>query len=361
MNWFVITSTKCNLRCRYCMNEPHPDLPIQPAWKTQDLVDFLSQDKSPTICFYGGEPLLEINKILEIMDQIDAEHYTLQTNGLLLNKLPTEYLTRFSTILVSIDGDEESTDVNRGKGTYSKVSTNIKDIRSRGFTGDLIARMVISETSNIYRDVIYLIENTELTFDHVHWQLDVEWDEGMETRWDDFPEWMLKYNEGISRLVDYWVKNLERGENKGMVPLLGTFRHILNNTATDLPCEAGLRSFAIRTDGKISFCPLPPEYEFSVVGDIEKNSPSELEDVIGVGKTCLECEVYNICGGRCLFAEKTKLWGEKGFDLVCGTVKHLIRELQSIKPRVENLIQKGIVKRVDFDYPKYNNTTEIIP
>ncbi|MHA1446872.1 MAG: radical SAM protein, partial [Candidatus Heimdallarchaeaceae archaeon] len=104
MNWFVITSTKCNLRCRYCMNEPHPDLPIQPAWKTQDLVDFLSKDKSPTICFYGGEPLLETNKILEIMDQIDAEHYSLQTNGLLLNKLPTEYLTRFSTILVSIDG-----------------------------------------------------------------------------------------------------------------------------------------------------------------------------------------------------------------------------------------------------------------
>ncbi|MCG3254437.1 MAG: TIGR04084 family radical SAM/SPASM domain-containing protein, partial [Candidatus Heimdallarchaeota archaeon] len=239
MNWFVITSTKCNLRCRYCMNEPHPDLPIQPAWKTQDLVDFLSQDKSPTICFYGGEPLLEINKILEIMNQIDAEHYTLQTNGLLLNKLPTEYLTRFSTILVSIDGDEETTDVNRGKGTYDKLSINIKDIRSRGFTGDLIARMTISETSEIYRDVVYLIENAELTFDHVHWQLDVEWDEGMETRWDDFPEWMLKYNEGISRLVDYWVTNLERGKNKGMVPLLGIFRHILNNTSTDLPCEAG--------------------------------------------------------------------------------------------------------------------------
>jgi len=144
MNWFIITSTQCNLRCRYCMNEPHPDLPLRPAWKAEELIKFLSTDPSPTICFYGGEPLLEMDKIKEIMDKIDATHYTLQTNGLLLSKLPTEFLTRFSTILVSIDGDRETTDLNRGKGTYDKLLTNILDIRSRGFAGDLIARMAIS-------------------------------------------------------------------------------------------------------------------------------------------------------------------------------------------------------------------------
>ncbi len=361
MNWFIITSTQCNLRCRYCMNEPHPDLPLKPVWKTEKLIEFLSSDPSPTICFYGGEPLLEMDRIMEIMDKIDATHYTLQTNGLLLNKLPTEYLIRFSTILVSIDGDRETTDINRGKGTYDKLQANILDIRSRGFAGDLIARMAISETSDIYKDVLYLIETEELTFDHVHWQLDVQWDEGIETRWKDFTRWMARYNQGILKLVGYWNVNLKNGEIKGLVPFLGIFRHILNDRSTDLPCEAGLRSFAIRTDGKITFCPLPPEYEHFIVGNIETNTSNELENAIGVGKTCLECEVYNLCGGRCLFAEKTKLWGDSGFDLVCETVKHLIKELKSIRTDVEKLIEKGIVQKSDLEYPEYNNTTEIIP
>jgi putative peptide-modifying radical SAM enzyme len=343
------------------MNEPHPDLPLRPAWNTEDLINFLSEDSSPTICFYGGEPLLETEKIFEIMDKIDAIHYTLQTNGLLLNKLPTKYLNRFSTILVSIDGDQKTTDINRGKGTYDKLLANIQDIRSRGFSGDLIARMAISETSTIYEDVVYLIESEELSFDHVHWQLDVQWDEGIETRWRNFPSWMKNYNEGITKLVDYWLGNLEKGKIRGLVPFLGIFRHIINDRSTDLPCEAGLRSFAIRTDGKITFCPLPPEYEFSIVGDIKTNTSNELENVIGVGKTCLECEVYNLCGGRCLFAEKTKLWGDSGFDLVCETVKHLINELKRIRENIEELIKNGIVKKADFEYPKYNNTTEIIP
>ncbi len=361
MNWFIITSTQCNLRCRYCMNEPHPDLPLRPAWDTQNLINFLSTDPSPTICFYGGEPLLEMDIIIEIMDNINATHYTLQTNGLLLNKLPTEYLTRFSTILVSIDGDKETTDINRGKGTFDRLLSNIKDIRSRGFNGDLIARMAISETSDIFKDVTYLIETEELSFNHVHWQLDVQWDEGIETRWEDFPDWMKSYNDGISELIFYWLENLEKGEIKGLVPFLGIFRHIINDRSTDLPCEAGLRSFAIRTDGEITFCPLPPEYDLSIVGNIETNTANELENAIGVGKTCLECEVYSLCGGRCLFAEKTKLWGDSGFDLVCETVKHLIGKLQSIRETVEELIDKGILNRDDFEYPEYNNTTEIIP
>ena len=96
MNWFVITSTSCNLFCRYCQNEPHPSLPVKPEWNIDKLVDFISEDDSPTICFYGGEPLLNIQTIKDIMDKIDADHFTLQTNGILLAELPTNYLQRFS-------------------------------------------------------------------------------------------------------------------------------------------------------------------------------------------------------------------------------------------------------------------------
>ena len=66
MNWFIITSNECNLNCEYCQNEPHPDLPITPNWKINEIQDFIGKDPNPDIAFYGGEPLINMNLIKEI-------------------------------------------------------------------------------------------------------------------------------------------------------------------------------------------------------------------------------------------------------------------------------------------------------
>lgn len=361
MNWFIIISNDCNLRCAYCLNEPHPDLPVTPNWSLEELKSFLKEDNYPDIAFYGGEPLLKIDFIEQIMDGITAEHFTIQTNGILLHNLKSEYLNRMSSILISIDGNKEVTETNRGIGVFDKIQQNITNIRERGFTGDLIARMAVSEVSNIYQDVLFLLNEEDLTFNHVHWQLDCQWDYDMSERWNDFTKWVEGYNEGITRLVSYWLEKMRLGEVKGIVPFLGIFRNILNDNKTDLPCEAGLRSFAIRTDGIVTFCPLPSEFVKTIVGDIRKNKSGELRNSAKIENSCLKCEVFDLCGGRCLFANLYKLWGEEGFNLVCTTVKHLISELKGIREEVEELIEKGIIKREQFDYPEYNNTTEIIP
>ncbi len=361
MNWFIITSNDCNLHCAYCLNEPHPNLPITPNWSLEELKTFLKDDKHPDIAFYGGEPLLKIDIIEQVMDEITADHFTLQTNGILLHKLKSDYLNRMASILISIDGDKEVTEINRGKGVYDKIQKNIINIRERGFSGDLIARMTVSEDSDIFKDVTYLLNDEKLTFDHVHWQLDCQWDLNMSERWNDFPKWVKSYNQGITELVEYWLNQMRTGKVKGIVPFLGVFRNILNDTKTDLPCEAGLRSFAVRTDGVVTFCPLPPEFEKTIVGDIRKNKSKELLNSAKIENTCLECDVFDLCGGRCLFAKLYKFWGEEGFNLVCTTVKHLISELKGIRKEVEELIEKGIIRKEQFDYPEYNNTTEIIP
>jgi putative peptide-modifying radical SAM enzyme len=361
MNWFIITNTDCNLKCIYCQNEPHPVLPIQPDWDINELKEFLSNDDEPIITFYGGEPLLNINLIEQVMEEIQAKHYTLQTNGLLLKRIPSKKLHQFSSILVSLDGNKRITDTNRGRGVYDKVAENIQDIRNRGYKGDLIARMSISMDSDIYNDVIHLMNSEELTFDHVHWQIDCQWDEGWGVRWKDFPSWVEEYNQKISKLVNYWLKEMNNGIVKGFVPFLGIFRHILDNTKTDLPCQAGLTSFAIRTDSEITFCPLPPELdEEAIVGNLRNSSPQSLMNSTKIKNPCPSCDVFNLCGGRCLFANLYKLWGEEGFEVVCKTIKHLVQELRRIEPNVRKLIEMGRIKAEEFEYPTYNNSTEII-
>ena len=130
---------------------------------------FLSKDKEAVLVFYGGEPLLEIDKIKRIMDQIQVK-YRMQTNGKLLDKLPAKYLNQIKKILISIDGDKERTDYNKGVGTYDKIMENIQLIRKHGYKGELIARMTLSEFPDLYEQVFNIIKTG--MFDSVHWQID---------------------------------------------------------------------------------------------------------------------------------------------------------------------------------------------
>ncbi len=183
MYFHIITSTSCNLKCRYCyvkscedfgnnLNEKFKfdfSIPSTIAYSVGDLKEFLKKsDNQHTLTFYGGEPLLQIDKITEIMNNIDAR-YMIQTNGLLLDKLPKEYVNRFKVMLVSLDGNKKITDFNRGNGTYENVTGNMKLIRKNGFNGELIARMVVDENSSLLEDVKHLFT---AGFDAVHWQID---------------------------------------------------------------------------------------------------------------------------------------------------------------------------------------------
>ena len=68
-----------------------------------------------------------------------------------------------------------------------------------------------------------------------------------------------------------------------------------------------------------------------------------------------------MCGGRCLFANKERLWGEDGFNTICETVKYTIDLMKDRLPRIKAAIDAGVVELDDFAYPEVNNTTEIIP
>ncbi|MHA1366048.1 MAG: TIGR04084 family radical SAM/SPASM domain-containing protein [Candidatus Heimdallarchaeota archaeon] len=355
----------CNLHCLYCGEDAAFEKPpIDMAFSVEELSSFLGQDVSEkTIQFYGGEPLLRIPEMQEIMDSIKGvKHWSVQTNATFLYKLPSPYLERLSAILASIDGREEINDVNRGKGNYQKVLSNCQTARDNGFTGDLVARMATSEASDIFEEVTHLVSIQEPKFDHIHWQLDTQWDDDPHARWNDFDKWLTNsYNPGISKLIHWWLEHMKKGEVIGLVPFIPVMKSILFDISSTIRCGAGVDSFAINPDGRISVCPISPEFEFSLVGDIKTSTLDSIRNSLLVTDPCPSCDSFKICGGRCLFINKTKLWGEDGFQKVCGTVKHLIKELSAIKNDVLDLIEKGIISKEEFDYPGYNNGCEIIP
>jgi uncharacterized protein len=328
------------------------------------LRNFLQQDESEiTIQFYGGEPLIRIPLLERIMDELPSiKHWSIQTNMINLHKLDPEYLRRLSTILASIDGREEITDANRGVGVYAKVLENCKLARKNGFKGDLIARIAISEVADIYKEVTHLASLSNPGFNHIHWQIDSQWDDDPKARWKDFNHWMKNsYNPGITKLVHWWLENMREGKLIGLVPFIPVMKSILDDSTNPLRCRAGLDSFAINPNGSISVCPITPEFDFSIVGDIHTSTPKSIQNSMKVTEPCPSCEIFGLCGGRCLFINHTKLWGLEAFQKVCGTVEHMVSELKAIKGDVQSLIESGVITKTGFEYPRFNNGCEIIP
>src|SRR3972149_10663479 len=164
MFFHVTLTTECNLQCRYCFGETLDDfdedfssfavdysLPKAASYSWRELAKFCQKDPDCVVTFYGGEPLLRVDDIKQIMETIPAKHFMIQTNGLLLDQLPPDYVNRFHTILVSIDGEEALTDYHRGHGTFRKVIDNVKRIAINGYKGELIARMTVMEQTDIYK------------------------------------------------------------------------------------------------------------------------------------------------------------------------------------------------------------------
>ena len=71
---------------------------------------FIEKDPKSVLIFYGGEPMLCVDTIKQIMDNVKAKQFNIQTNGLHLNKLEPEYVNRLTTIFVSVDGTEKLTE-----------------------------------------------------------------------------------------------------------------------------------------------------------------------------------------------------------------------------------------------------------
>jgi putative peptide-modifying radical SAM enzyme len=360
LNYHLVLTRRCNLNCDYCHGgeETGPETEIQ--YKLEDLATFLSKDDDLQLMLYGGEPTLRIPLIMQLMDRFSNARFMLQTNAQLLNRIPEDYVKRFHSILISIDGREFVTDGYRSSGVYQTVLENTRWLERIGYKGDIVARMAVSQESDIYKDVSHLLNLKDPTFHHIHWQLNVIWD--AEGNWQDFDKWVEEsYNPGISRLAKEWVDKMESGMVEGIVPFIPLVYTLLTGRESNMRCGSGIDTFAIHVNGSIGICPISPDWEFSIVGDIWKSEPKDLRNVMKVDEPCPSCEEFGICGGRCLFANKQKLWGDEGYQKVCDTVIHLTNTLRYQIPRIQEFIKKGLISLDDFKYPKYNNGCEIIP
>lgn len=371
MHYHILLTELCNSHCRYCYEKSMKEFdnslkckfkfdfssPVSLEINLAKLKQFLLKDKNPVLIFYGGEPLLEIEKIINIIDKLDGTNvkFRMQTNGLLFDKIPIEYLKKIGKILISIDGNQERTDYNRGKGTYDKIMKNIELIRNKGYKGEIIARLTLSDFPDIYNQISFLISTKK--FDSYHWQLDAGFYEH-DFDYESFRYFSEQYNISIKKLIDLWMNELKKGNSLRLYPFVAIINSLLKDEKTLLRCGAGHSGYTITTKGDIVACPITNSIKDFYAGNLD-SKPDNLKK-FRIKNQCQKCNYLSICGGRCLYWNYAQLWNETGNQLICNTIKFLIDNLDLMKPKIKKLIEDKTISTSYFDYEKYFGP-EIIP
>ena len=121
----------CQLHCRYCFRQYN---------KKPQLIDYTAEEvmemlrhypKIRTMSFLGGEPLIFKDKIKEIIQVTKPriKKYIITTNGINLKEEDIKFFVENHVQLnISLDGDRQQNDFNRGQGTYDKVMAAIDKI-----------------------------------------------------------------------------------------------------------------------------------------------------------------------------------------------------------------------------------------
>ena len=148
---FEVTE-KCNLHCRYCglsdlyqgndirqnrnLSFEKVQLMIeylQRIWRDHTVLDTVID---MAVSFYGGEPLMNMPLIKEIIGYVEQLsfpgrkfHYSMTTNGLLLDKYMDFLAEKNFNLLISLDGDKKSQGYrvdHSGKNSFDQVYRNVK-------------------------------------------------------------------------------------------------------------------------------------------------------------------------------------------------------------------------------------------
>ena len=328
---YLITSTYCNLACKYCFIENNPNSKTCYNIMSEDIarvaVDkFLSLQEdgtSPEIIFYGGEPLTNFH-VLEFIIPYIREKYgtsvklTIISNATLIDMNVIELLTKYDVgIGISIDGPRHINDANRvfrnnDESVYDVVRDKINLLKECGCKFSIsitVTRSVLNEKEKVLKWI------EELGIKDIFWNLF-----HFSTPSD---EWEVYYNEmsdfilsGDDELANYEITDGKVGE---LIRLFseGVFRFE--------SCGAlGLNQIAITPNGDVCICHGDSRNDSYVVGNILTDSISDLvnssrakiwDGLLTVDREeCLSCEALFVCGGGCPGHAETLFGSRKEID-----------------------------------------------
>lgn len=355
----------CNMGCKYCYGIYGPkdwkDATYLYGAKTKGMsfetakkgVDFLFEESKGqndiSIIFFGGEPLLELKLIEEIIPYInDREkesgkkvNLSISTNGILLNQRVVDFLVKNKiSCQVSIDGPRDIQDTNRclsdGKGSYDLVMPGIKRLISRR-QGRVPARVTVSHSNvNIPKVVEHLLS---LGFGSVHIEPAIGSPGDAAVSIEDI-ERIKKQNEELAVFLVTMVRENRHFNYSNLVKFIRHTRVIRDRLA--YYCGAGRTYFSLSQDGAFYPCHRFVGMEEYRMGDVENGMDMTLQKkilslTVDNRLICRDCWARYLCGGGC-WKHAVDINGSLAVpdnDLSCEIIRHSIECAMAINSELK--------------------------
>lgn len=377
-------ASRCNLNCSYCYMYNLGDQTYlkQPKFMSLATVAALSERLKSycknagidyvQIVFHGGEPLLLskeyfklcINLFKDTSPEIEFG-FTIQTNGVTMDK---EWYDLFKAhdvkIGISIDGPKKYHDAFRvfhnGKGSYNQVAEAVKLGRGNGLSGILMVMNTNIPIQEFYKELKELkVGNLNLLFPDGHYDKLPEGFDAVRFGEDDY----TPYADWLIGLFILWKGDKNR-------PVIRFFETLIEMIAGEE--NVGNQAFGkkkngvvvIETDGGIEVVDsLRACYEGITRNNlnIHENEISDLfeDDIFEVYynahdmvcEQCLNCPVYDFCGGGFL---GSRYANDNGFDNPTIYCKDIIRILSFIQNDILDSLPVEVTAKMEAEKLVYS-------
>lgn len=257
---YIMITHNCNFACKYCFNVTSKKIiDLDVATKAVDLMMAHNTTGEASITFFGGEPLMGIDRIIEIKEYCLSRYpdtnwsWSMTTNFSLLTEkvIKNVLMDEKMSVMVSLDGDRDHNAERvfpNGEPTFDVVMNNLE---KAGVFGDFRNRITIratfsaKSTSTIFDRFKFLADKFGSNF--VMMMVDDEsWDE---VNYEEYKEQVLK-------TLGY---SLEKGIDLGTIKFFSDSIESYKNEnfgfhALKKSCGQAFHQFAVDESGQISPC-----------------------------------------------------------------------------------------------------------
>lgn len=338
----ILPTLQCNFRCEYCYedfkNEKITDATIN------GIVEFVKNNihgfNRLIVDWFGGEPLLEIEKINELSQKLIqvCRKYrkpyiaSMTTNGYLLTKDVFKMMLRNKVISyqITLDGDEENHNQNRhlanGSGTYRRILDNLISIHNNisthfsivirtNFTSEMAERM------EPYIRFLYNNFGEDRRFSFLFRPVG---------DWGGY-----RVSQIQSTIISDFSYVLDKMIYSKVQLNYGVYYGILKNGI----CEAAKRnSYIIKPSGEICKCTCLLDLPDNQVGQLDENGNMNLNKNLlskwvyrfdKIPNHCTSCSMLPICGNSSCPANILL----SKIDYSCGYENYYIKEILTLFSR----------------------------
>lgn len=293
----------CNLNCAYCsvlFDCRQNNVPIKPAYDLEKLIDFIDNTqkkynrKDLVVYFFGGEPSLEYGECLRYARRMRERlsHYELRllfhTNGLTLNEMPDELLKELDLMMFSINYELVPHHY-LAPGYYSRIMTNLLQMREKAPDLPVIGRLTVTEQSSLYANAMMAAPH----FDMIYWQLENS------PQFKDYKAYAESYRFEVELLFRVWYAELKKGRLLPYVPFMSVLKFMFcpDRSDNEFRCGYDKHMVYIQTHGKCYACCESVASDTHVIGDLENGI--EFRNLHLSDFVCKDCDYRYLCGGRC--------------------------------------------------------------